>query len=70
MEEETEKKGIENITDKYKCRITVLQKIFNKEFYKKYPYGAASACGRLDVGQVFISENRWDPRKVLPMGMA
>jgi ribosomal protein L31E len=50
MEEATEKKGIENIAEKYKCKITVLRKTFNEELYKKYPYGAASACGRLEEG--------------------
>ena len=61
MEESTEKKGIENITEKYKCKITVLRKSFNEDLYENYPYGAASACGRLEEGQVFITENRWDP---------
>jgi uncharacterized repeat protein (TIGR04076 family) len=61
MEEATERKGIENISEKHKCKITVLRKTFNEEYYEKYPYGAASACGRLEEGQVFISDNRWDP---------
>ena len=61
MEEAIEKMGIDNITEKYKCKITVLRKAFNEDLYKKYPYGIASACGRLNEGQVFITENRWDP---------
>ena len=61
MDEATEKKGINNITEKYRCRITVLRKTFNEDLYTKYPYGTANACGRLEEGQVFITENRWDP---------
>jgi uncharacterized repeat protein (TIGR04076 family) len=56
-----EKKGLENIQEIYKCRITVLRKSFNEDFYTLYPYGAAGACGRLEEGQVFIVDNRWDP---------
>lgn len=61
MEKETEKQGLSNIEECYRCRITVLKKAFNAELYELYPYGAASACGRLEVGQVFVTDNRWDP---------
>lgn len=61
MDNEIENQGIRNITEKYRCKITVLEKSFNESLYMKYPYGSASACGRLEEGQVFITENRWDP---------
>jgi uncharacterized repeat protein (TIGR04076 family) len=61
MEKEIEKQGIKNIMEKYKCKITVLKKSFNEELYRKYPYDSADACGRVEEGQVFITENRWDP---------
>ncbi len=61
MEKEIENQGLSNSTEKYKCRITVLKKSFNEELYKLYPYGMASACGRFEEGQVFVTENRWDP---------
>lgn len=48
-------------TENFKCKITVLRKSFNKELYDKYPYGSPSACGRLEEGQVYITENVWDP---------
>jgi uncharacterized repeat protein (TIGR04076 family) len=57
---------VQNLTAKpeyenYKCKITVLRKSFNEDLYKEYPYGHASSCGRLEVGQVFVTENVWDP---------
>jgi uncharacterized repeat protein (TIGR04076 family) len=61
MEPETIKIGKENFDELYKCRITVLKKSFNRELYEKYPYGLGEPCGRLEEGQIFISENRWDP---------
>jgi uncharacterized repeat protein (TIGR04076 family) len=61
MEKSREQLGLENITEKYRCKITVLYTAFNEDLYKQYPYGVASACGRLVEGQVFITENRWDP---------
>jgi uncharacterized repeat protein (TIGR04076 family) len=61
MDKNIEKQGIQNITEKYRCKITVLEKSFNESLYTKYPYGSANACGRLEVGQVFVTENRWDP---------
>ncbi len=61
MEKEIENQGLSNIEERYKCKITVLKKSFNKELYKLYPYGVASPCGRLEEGQVFITNNRWDP---------
>jgi len=56
-----EEKGIKNFTEKYHCKITVLKLDFNEDLYKLYPYGHASPCGRLTVGQEFISICRWDP---------
>jgi uncharacterized repeat protein (TIGR04076 family) len=61
MEKEIEEQGIRNIEEKYKCKITVLKKTFEEELYRKFPYGSASACGRLEEGQVFITSSRWDP---------
>jgi uncharacterized repeat protein (TIGR04076 family) len=61
MEKEIEQLGLANLSEKYKCRITVLKKIFNEELYKQYPYGYAGPCGRLEEGQVFITNSRWDP---------
>jgi uncharacterized repeat protein (TIGR04076 family) len=61
MEKEIENQGLANIGECYKCKITVLKKSFNEELYRQYPYGAASACGRLEEGQVFVTNNRWDP---------
>lgn len=49
--------------ENYKCKITVLRKSFHDDLYEKYPYGAASGCGRFEEGQVFITENVWDPPK-------
>ena len=56
-----EEKGIKNFVEKYHCKITVLRLDFNEDLYIKYPYGHASPCGRLTVGQEFISICRWDP---------
>ena len=56
-----EEKGIKNFVEKYFCKITVLKCDFNTELYNQYPYGLASPCGRLTVGQEFISICRWDP---------
>ncbi|MCL2721338.1 MAG: TIGR04076 family protein [Treponema sp.] len=56
-----EEKGIERFKEKYHCKITVLKCDFNSELYNQYPYGNASPCGRLKVGQEFISTCRWDP---------
>jgi len=56
-----EENGIKNFMDKYHCKITVLKCGFESDFYKQYPYGLAAPCGRLAVGQEFISKCRWDP---------
>jgi uncharacterized repeat protein (TIGR04076 family) len=56
-----EEEGARNIQERYRCRITVLKKTFNQDLYQQYPYGAASPCGRLEEGQVFVTDNRWDP---------
>ena len=61
MDKEIEQRGIANITERYRCRITVLKKSFNEELYEQFPYGAANACGRLEEGQQFMTTNRWDP---------
>jgi uncharacterized repeat protein (TIGR04076 family) len=61
MDHEIEQQGMTNISEKYRCKITVLKKSFNEELYKQFPYGMASACGRLEEGQEFITNNRWDP---------
>ena len=55
------KNGVSNFQEKFKCKITVLKKAFNEDLYRQYPYGAASPCGRFEEGQVFITDNRWDP---------
>ena len=56
-----EEDGIRNIQEKFRCKITVLSKTFREDLYRQYPYGAASPCGRFEEGQVFITDNRWDP---------
>jgi uncharacterized repeat protein (TIGR04076 family) len=56
-----EEAGIRNIQEKFRCKITVLRKAFHEDLYRQYPYGAASSCGRFEEGQVFITDNRWDP---------
>lgn len=56
-----EQQGLHNFEEPYKCRITVLRKDFREDLYMQHPYGYAGPCGRLEPGQVFISENRWDP---------
>jgi uncharacterized repeat protein (TIGR04076 family) len=48
-------------SERYKCRITVLRKDFNADFYRQHPYGEAKGCGRLEVGQQFVTPNPWDP---------
>jgi hypothetical protein len=50
----TEEMGIKNFEEKYNCKITVLKCDFNSDLYNQYPYGAATPCGRLNVGQEFI----------------
>jgi uncharacterized repeat protein (TIGR04076 family) len=47
--------------EKYHCKITVLRKDFNEDFYRRHPYGQAAACGRFEVGQEFLTQNPWDP---------
>ena len=47
--------------ERYKCRITVLRKDFNADFYRQHPYGQAQGCGRFEVGQQFVTPNPWDP---------
>jgi uncharacterized repeat protein (TIGR04076 family) len=47
--------------EKHKCRITVLRKDFNADWYAQHPYGEAKACGRFEVGQEFVTQSPWDP---------
>jgi uncharacterized repeat protein (TIGR04076 family) len=47
--------------EKYRCKITVLRKDFNADFYQQHPYGEAKSCGRFEVGQEFVTPNPWDP---------
>lgn len=58
---ENEEIGVKNFVEKYYCKITVLKCDFNDDLYNQYPYGVAIPCGRLNVGQEFISKCRWDP---------
>ena len=60
---EKEAEGIEKTKERYGCRITVLKKVFHADLYEQYPYGAATACDRLEEGQVFVTESRWDAPK-------
>jgi uncharacterized repeat protein (TIGR04076 family) len=54
-------RGVEAFKEKYFCKITVLECDFKVEYYKQHPYGIPEKCGRLKVGQEFISKCRWDP---------
>ncbi len=56
-----QEEGMRNTHENFRCRITVLRKEFREELYCQYPYGAAAPCGRLEEGQVFVTDNRWDP---------
>jgi len=53
--------GIDRLKEKYHCKITVIKCDFYGDLYSQYPYGAATPCGRLQVGQEFISTSRWEP---------
>jgi uncharacterized repeat protein (TIGR04076 family) len=59
--ESAEKIGLVNNKENYRCKITVLKKDFAQDLYEQYPYGGPHACGRLEVGQVFYTNLRWDP---------
>ena len=61
MKECIEGKGIRNIQEKYRCKITVMRKLFHKDLYRQYPYGHASSCGVFEEGQEFITSSRWAP---------
>jgi uncharacterized repeat protein (TIGR04076 family) len=56
-----EAEGLKNFEEQHLCKITVLHRDFREELYEQYPYGIADACGRLEEGQVFITNSRWDP---------
>ncbi len=58
--EDCSKTGIENFQEKYHCKITVLKKMFNEDLYRQYPYGWPYPCGRLEEGQEFVTNYRWD----------
>lgn len=45
----------------FKCRITVLRKLFHADLYDQHPYGKRSGCGRFEEGQVFVTDSPWDP---------
>jgi uncharacterized repeat protein (TIGR04076 family) len=61
MSQECEAAGLRNAQEQHRCRITVLRKDFNREFYQLCPYGAQAPCSRHDLGQSFVTESRWDP---------
>ena len=76
IEKTLEEKGINRLSEKYYCKITVIKCDFNSDLYHQYPYGAAAPCGCLKAGQEFISTSRWGPpeglciwawRDLLPM---
>ncbi|MBN1304234.1 MAG: TIGR04076 family protein [Anaerolineales bacterium] len=56
-----EETGLNNFQEKYRCQITVLRRDFREDLYQQHPYGWAQPCGRLEEGQVFVTESRWDP---------
>ena len=56
-----EKAGLQNCKETFACKITVLKKDFAEDLYRQYPYGGPHACGRLEVGQVFYTDSRWNP---------
>ncbi|MBT8227875.1 MAG: TIGR04076 family protein [Dactylosporangium sp.] len=43
------------------CKITVLRKDFNEDFYDQYPYEHRGPCGVHEVGQEFVTTNVWEP---------
>jgi uncharacterized repeat protein (TIGR04076 family) len=43
------------------CRITVLRKDFNADFYDQHPYEHRGPCGVQEVGQEFVTTNTWYP---------
>ncbi len=56
-----ENQGLRNCQEPQRCRLTVVRKDFNRDFYEACPYGAAAPCSRFEVGQTFVTDNRWDP---------
>jgi uncharacterized repeat protein (TIGR04076 family) len=46
---------------RFKCRITVLRNDFHPDLDRAHPYGESAACSRFEVGQVFVTDNPWDP---------
>ena len=51
----------EKPAEKYKCKITVMKKLFHEDLYKDYPSNIEGSCARLEVGQEFICDSEWDP---------
>ena len=47
--------------DERRCRITVLRKDFNPDFYDAYPYERRGPCGVHEVGEEFVTTNVWKP---------
>jgi len=47
--------------EKYLCKITVIKIEFYTDLYNEYPHGDATPCGKVKLGQEFITENRWTP---------
>ncbi|MBN1428763.1 MAG: TIGR04076 family protein [Anaerolineae bacterium] len=46
---------------RYRCKITVIRKLFHEDLYEQYPYSIPGSCGRFEVGQEFITASPWDP---------
>ena len=45
---------------KVRCKITVLKKEYSKELYQKYTGKDGKPCPLLDLGQEFVTKNKWD----------
>jgi uncharacterized repeat protein (TIGR04076 family) len=45
----------------YRCKITVLRRTFNQDFYDQYPVRHAGPCDSLSDGQEFLTEIPWAP---------
>ena len=44
-----------------KCKITVLRKMYNKDFAEQFTQTAAPMCDSFEVGQEFVVENMVRP---------
>jgi uncharacterized repeat protein (TIGR04076 family) len=47
--------------ERFKCRITVLDKAFREDLYRAYPAGRPTACPIVEVGQSWVTESPWYP---------